>query len=278
MAQVIKIEARPGTSLKSLTKGFVLTKRTEGKSPRTVEYYQENLKRFLWYVEKQGWPDDIRLLTEWQIREFLGYVATATERWGLKGNVSETSERKASYSTVHHYFVVLSCFFNWVVREGFLQQNPIARVEIAKPKPKVIAPYGIEDIKQMLAVCDYDYEHNAKFLGSRNRVIILVLFDSGVRLSELVGMKISDIDNEKGHIKVLGKGNKERVVRVGKTAQKALWRYLMYYPQNSRKELWLTEEGKPLTNAGVQSLVKDLSKGQEYIATEAFIGSDIHLR
>ncbi len=95
MVQVIKFEARPGTSLKSLTKGFVLTKRTEGKSPRTVEYYQENLKRFLWYVEKQGWPDDIRLLTEWQIREFLGYVATATERWGLKGNGSETSERKA---------------------------------------------------------------------------------------------------------------------------------------------------------------------------------------
>ncbi|MCX6008871.1 MAG: phage integrase N-terminal SAM-like domain-containing protein [Chloroflexi bacterium] len=115
MVQVIKFEAPPGTSLKSLTKGFVLTKRTEGKSPRTVEYYQENLERFLWYVEKQGWPDDIRLLTEWQIREFLGYVATATERWGLKGNGSETSERKASYSTVHHYFVVLSCFSVWKV-------------------------------------------------------------------------------------------------------------------------------------------------------------------
>jgi len=238
----------------------VLTKQTEGKSPRTVEYYRDNLKRFIWYAEKQSWPDDIRLLTEWQIREFLGYVASEINRWGLKGNGSETSKRKATHSTVHHYFVALSCFFNWVVREGFIQNNPVTRIEVAKPKPRVITPYRIEEIKLMLAVCDYDYEHNAKFLGSRNRAIILVLLDSGVRLSELVGIAVSDIDNEKGHIRVLGKGNKERMVRIGKTAQKSLWRYLMYRPENGRKELWLTEEGKPLTDPGVQSLVKRLKQ------------------
>jgi site-specific recombinase XerD len=260
MTASTKLEAPLGTSLKSLIKGFVLTKQTEGKSPRTVEYYRDNLKRFLWYAEKQSWPDDIRLLTEWQIREFLGYVASETNRWGLKGNGSETSKRKATQSTVHHYFVAISVFFNWVNQEGFVEHNPITKIEIAKPKPRIINPYRIEEIKQMLAVCDYDYEHNAKFLGSRNRAIILVLLDSGVRLSELVGMKIGDIDHERGHIRVLGKGSKERVVRIGKTAQKALWHYLMYHTENGRKELWLTEEGKPLTDAGVQSLVKRLKQ------------------
>ncbi len=77
--------------LKSLVKGFVLTKQTEGKSPRTVEYYQNNFRRFLWYVERQRWSDDIRFLTEWEIREFLVYVGTETHRWVLKGNGSETS-------------------------------------------------------------------------------------------------------------------------------------------------------------------------------------------
>ena len=57
----------------------------------------------------------------------------------------------------------------------------------------------------MLAVCDYDYEHNGKFLESRNRATTLVLLDTSARLSELVRMKLSDIDNEKGYIKVLGK-------------------------------------------------------------------------
>jgi site-specific recombinase XerD len=171
MAVSIRTWVSEGVSLKSLVKGFVLTKRTEGKSPRTVEYYQDNLRRFLWYAERQDWSDDIRFLTEWQIREFLGYVGTETNRWGLKGNGSETSQRSASHSTVRHYFVVLSCFLNWLTQEGFLQENPMVKVKVAKPKPKVITPYSSDEIKRILTVCDYDYEHGAKFLGSRNRAV-----------------------------------------------------------------------------------------------------------
>ena len=247
-------------SLKSLVAGFVLTKRTEGKSPKTVQYYQDNLRRFLWYAGRQGWSDDVRFLTDWQIREFLGYVGTETHRWGLEGNGSETSQRNASHSTVRHYFVVLSCFFNWAVGEGFVEESPMARIKVAKSKQKVIVPFSNEEISRMLAVCDYDYEHNAKFLGSRNRAIILVLLDTGIRLSELLGMKVGDINNETGYIRVLGKGSKERVVRMGKVARKALWRYLMYRTRKDAQELWLTEEGKPLHNGGVHSLVKRLKE------------------
>ena len=75
-----RLTAQPGTSLRSLVRGFVLTKQTEGKSPRTVEFYSQNLKRFLWYSAKKEWPDDIRLITEWDIRDFLGYVANETNR------------------------------------------------------------------------------------------------------------------------------------------------------------------------------------------------------
>lgn len=247
-------------SLKSLVKGFVLTKQTEGKSPRTVEYYQENLRRFLWYAGMQGWSDDIRFLTEWQIREFLGYVGTQTHRWGLEGNGSETSRRNASHSTIRHYFVAISVFLNWLVAEGFIEENPIAKIKVAKSKPKVVVPYSCEEIGRMLAVCDYDYEHYAKFLGSRNRAMLLMLLDTGIRLSELVGMKVRDINNDRGYIQVLGKGSKERVVRIGKVAQKALWRYLMYRTYNDMDELWLTEEGRPLHSSGVQSLVKRLKE------------------
>ncbi len=108
--------------------------------------------------------------------------------------------------------------------EGFIEENPIAKIKIAKSKPKVVVPFKNDEISRMLEVCDYDYEHNAKLLGSRNRAIILVLFDTGMRLSELVGMKVRDINNDTGYIQVLGKGSKERVVRIGKMAQKALWR------------------------------------------------------
>jgi site-specific recombinase XerD len=260
MAIYSKIQAPLGTSLKSLIKGFVLTKQTEDKSPRTVKYYQENLRRFLWYAEKENWPDDIRLLNEWHIREFFGYVATEKHRWGVTGNGSETSRHKVSHGTVHHYYRALSCFFTWAMGEGFVKENPLAKIKVAKPKAKVVRPYTTEEIKRMLAVCEYDYSHNAKFLGSRNQAIILVLLDTGVRLSELLQMEVSDIDNETGYIKVLGKGAKERVVRIGRTAQKALWRYLMHRPDSGRKELWLTEEEEPLHESGLQSLVKRLKQ------------------
>ncbi len=67
--------SQPGTSLRSLVGAFVLTKLTEGKSPRTIEFYAENLRRFIWYAENHNWPQDILGITQWHIKAFLGYVA-----------------------------------------------------------------------------------------------------------------------------------------------------------------------------------------------------------
>lgn len=251
-----RLQTPPGTSLKSLVRGFVLTKRTEGKGPRTVEYYQGNLDRFLWYAGKGDWSDDARLTTEWHIREFLAYVASEIQRWGLNGNGSESSQEEASYSTVHHYYAVLKAFFNWCVREGFLTESPVAKVKMSNPKLKVIQPYASEEIAKMLAVCDYDYQHNARFLGSRNRAIILILLDTGLRVSEIANIRVEDIDTERGWIRVQGKGGKERVARIGATAQKALWRYLVHRPDNGRAELWLTEEGTAFRSDGIQIMAK----------------------
>lgn len=78
--QLVKVT---GTTLESLSNLFVLTCRTDGKSPKTVSYYRDNLARLLWYARSQDWPEDIRDLTEWHIRGFLDYVATATNRWGV---------------------------------------------------------------------------------------------------------------------------------------------------------------------------------------------------
>jgi site-specific recombinase XerD len=253
-------QAPLGTSLASLIKGFVLTKQTEGKSNRTVEFYSENLRRFIWYAQKHEFPDDIRFLTEWHFREFLAYVGNDQKRWGLEGNGSETSRYPASHTTIHHYFVALSTFLNWAFSEGFIKENPIKKIKVARPKPKVIVPYSSDEIQKILKVCDYDFEHNAKFLGSRNRSMILMLLDAGLRLSELTSIRLSDIDNEKGYIKITGKGDKQRVVRIGKATRKSLWRYLVFRKSSDTDTLWLTEEGKPINKSSVQSLIKRLKQ------------------
>jgi site-specific recombinase XerD len=153
---------------------------------------------------------------------------------------------------------VLKVFFNWCVRESYLTENPLAKIKMPNPKLNVIQPYNKQEIENLLAVCETDFRNNAKFIGSRNKAIILILFDSGLRVSELANIKLEDIDTERGWIKVKGKGAKERVVRVGATAQKALWRYMIFRKQTSYDSLWLTEEGKPLASKGIQIMVKRL--------------------
>jgi site-specific recombinase XerD len=249
-----------GTSLKSLVQGFVLTQRTDCRSPATIEYYEGNLRRFLWFCEQNNLPDDARLLTEWNIREFFSYVSGETHRWGAEGNGSASCQPKATYSTVHHYYRVLKAFYNWCMREGFVTESPLEKIRLKNPRLSVVQPYSVEDIRKLLAVCDMDFKNNAKFLGSRNKAIVLMLLDSGLRVSELANIKLEDIDTERGLIKVLGKGSKERVVRIGSTAQKALWKYLMFRHKTNSQALWLTEEGTLLSKYSVQIMVKRLKE------------------
>ena len=76
-------------------KDFLIAKQVEGKSRHTLVFYGDNLRRFLWYAEQQEWPDDVRLITEWYIREFLAYTGGEGNRWGLTGNGAESSRPTA---------------------------------------------------------------------------------------------------------------------------------------------------------------------------------------
>ena len=260
MVIVLEQKVPTGASLNSLVNGFLLTKRTECRSPETAKYYEGILKRFLWYLAQNQLSDDARILNEWHIRDFMSYVSSQTSRWGMSGNGSESSKDKASYTTVHHYYRVLKTFFTWCVKEEFLKENPMAKIKFANPKLKVVQPYTVKEIQTMLAVCEYDFRHNAKFLASRNKAIILVFLDTGLRANELSSMLLTDIERERGRIHVVGKGAKERVVRIGATAQKALWKYLVHRPETRFNAVWLTEEGKPMKKGGVQIMIRRIKE------------------
>jgi site-specific recombinase XerD len=255
-----RLQAPISTSIGSLVKGFILTQRTDYKSPRTVEYYASNLRRFLWYANQQKWPNDVRMVTEWHIREFLEYVGGEGHRWGLTGNGSERSREKATYCTVHHYYCVLKSFFNWCVREGYIVESPLAKVKMKNPRLNVVQPYSVQDILKLLEVCDNDCKNNAQLIGSRNKAIVLMLLDTGLRVSELASIKVNEIDTERGWLKVMGKGAKERVVRIGNTTQKALWRYIVFREKNKCEQLWITEEGRPMKPGGIQIMIKRLKE------------------
>ncbi|GAI34207.1 unnamed protein product, partial [marine sediment metagenome] len=99
----------------------------------------------------------------------------------------------------------------------------------------------------MLSVCEQDIEHRNRYLGIRNKAIVSVFIDTGLRLSELAGMKLSELDPKLHQIRVMGKGTKLRVVPLNGEAMKALKRYLSQQRRPGGDEVWLTDDGQPLS-------------------------------
>jgi len=97
------------------------------------------------------------------------------------------------------------------------------------------------------------------FNDYRNKAILYMFLDTGLRLSELAGLQMSDINIERGIIKVMGKGNKERLVRVGLKTQKALWNYLSR--RNSElTHVWIGLDNEPFTATGIAQMIRNLGK------------------
>ena len=95
------------------------------------------LRRFLWYAEKEGWPNEAQLLSEWQLRDFLGYLSSSHNRWG---NKSPNCQTEASHSTLRHYYIGLHAFFGWCVKEGLIEESPISKIKVHKAKARVYSP------------------------------------------------------------------------------------------------------------------------------------------
>jgi site-specific recombinase XerD len=238
-------------SLGRLVEGYLITLRSEGKSFHSVAYYRRLLNNFLWWCDGQGIPHNVEVITAAHVRDFLLYIRTEPVRWGGR---STSSRRPASGRTVAHYHGALRTFYNWLLGEGLVSGSPLETVKPPKVPEMVIQPLAPEDIRRLLDRCD-----GKTALGSRNRAIILLLFDTGLRLSELSALELSDIDIERGTILVReGKGQKQRVVHMGSCCQKAVWRWVSIFRESSSDRLLVSLEGEPLEARGVQALVKRL--------------------
>jgi site-specific recombinase XerD len=138
------------------------------------------------------------------------------------------------------YYKRLHSFFNWLVEEGILERSPTKRVKAPRVPQVLIKPFSQEDIKKLLSFCDEN-----RFVGLRNKTIIILLVETGLRLSELSRLKINDIDFDNGIIHIMGKGARERVVAIQEKTQKLLLRYLLSHTDDY-PNLWVTEERRPI--------------------------------
>ena len=243
-----------------LLQGFKFELETQVK-PRTVEYYYEHARLFARWAQNQG-LDDPYFITKRHLQAFLYQIARNSETW-IGGN-GAICKAQRSERTRWHYYRALKRFFTWVAKEGYFNQNPLNGIKLKAPKPPPIEPYRPEHIGQMLKVLDHDWQVAAtarqKMLAARDRAVLLLFLESGLRLGELSALALTDVDLGRQRILVReAKTGKGRVAGFGPQTKKALWRYLGVRPVEVAGDmLWVTEEGRRITPEGVREIIRRL--------------------
>jgi len=235
------------TSLESLIKGYLLNCKTENKSPKTIQGYESTLRNFSWYCQQQQFPE-VQQLTAIHIRHFIWYLGSELHRWDIN---KPSPQHVASNTTINDYFRSLSTFFNWLEKEALVLDNPFKKLKTPKADNNIIQALTTSEIERLFKACSGE-----SILDIRNRAILSVFLDTGLRLSELINPTLEDVNMDDGSIVVRhGKGGKPRIVRIGNKAQKALWKYTMYRKGNSNK-LFLNLSCEPFDFYGVAIFLK----------------------
>jgi len=237
--------------LKNLIQGFKLSCQTECKSPKTVEWYLSFLDRFRRFTENSNCPADITHLNRNHIREFIHHLQ-------VEARVPHTG-KPLSTPTIQGYIRVLKVFFSWAIKEEYLKANPMANIVMPKSAAKIINTLTDEHMARLTNICLMSRGNS-----HRNLTILLLFLDSGLRVSELVGIELDDINLHEGYITIRqAKGRKERVIPIGSIVQKSLWKYInVRRPKpltDNVTSLFLGNSGLPLTANGVQQMLRRLA-------------------
>ena len=233
----------PDFSLVNLLAHFAQSNRAEGKAAKTVCWYTEMLSEFVKFFSSRGRPVTLASLNPFSVREFI----IAQQDKGL------------SPHTVACRVRALRSFSSWLMREGYTSDNVLAVIKPPKTPERLIEVLTPEEIDKLVS-----WQNSLTSLGSRNIAMFTTLIDTGLRISEICNLRFEDAHIGEGYFKVLGKGNKERVVPVGMLVQKVLYRYVFHYrpkPASPADDcLFLTAAGERLTTNAVRLLFKRWGK------------------
>jgi site-specific recombinase XerD len=220
---------------------FVIDRQARGLSPRTIEFYSEELHFWQTYLECQG-LNHVEELTPGHLREYLLKLAERRNPGG-----------------VHAAFRAMRAFLNWYEVEYEPQEwsNPIRKVAAPRVPQRQLDPVSLSDLKTMLATCE-----RRTLIGDRDRAMLLALLDTGCRASEFLALNLGDVNLHSGAVIVRNaKGGKFRTAFLGAKTRRELGRYLRHRASTSANEpLWLTVHGKRLSYCGLRSVLRRRSK------------------
>ena len=240
-----------------LKRFLVYLQTIKGKSPKTVYEYFLDLRMFFRFLKKNRGLvsndvnfeeitisdvgiDILKTVTLSEVYDFLYYVLND------RGDIASTRSRKSS---------ALRTFFSYLtVKANLLEVNPVAELEVPSQRKRLPKYLSLEECIQLLSAIEGKY-------AVRDYCITVLFLNCGIRLSELVGININDINGS--NLRVVGKGDKERNIHLNKACLDAISEYMKVRPNNDAKDkqaLFISRQGNRISNKVVQANMKKYLK------------------
>ena len=214
-----------------------------GLSANTIENYSFDIEKLIAFLVLNNIEVTPIKISEKTVQQFIYELAT-----------------KVNARSQSRIISGLKSFFNYLIFEDYRPDTPMELIEVPKTGRKLPDTLSTAEIDNLIAAIDL-----SKPEGERNRAMLETLYSCGLRVSELINLKLSDLFFEEGFVKVTGKGNKQRFVPIGESTEK----YILLYKEHVRSHLqiqkghedtlFLNRRGKQLTRAMVFTIIKDLA-------------------
>ena len=206
-------------------------------SPRTVKLYADAVRDFLSYAQVESRKDE-------DILEALRFQV-------LRGYVSSLMDRNLDPRTVNLHLSALSTFCNYLVKQQKLPSNPVKEVTRPKEKKRLPSFFTPEALAEY-----FDSPYGDDYVSVRDRMIVTLLFDTGLRRAEAASLKTGDIDLSRHTISVIGKGNKQRIIPIVGSLAEKIGDYLTLRPAADSDAFFLTDKGNPAYVEFINRVVK----------------------
>ncbi|HEX6206897.1 MAG TPA: site-specific tyrosine recombinase XerD [Actinomycetota bacterium] len=220
-----------------------------GLSSNTLEAYRRDLRRYLGFLGERGVSQATRASEE-DVAAFVRHLS----------GVEYAPERRYRASSVARALAAVRALHRFLAREGLAEDDPtqgVIRPRIPRSLPK---PLSVDEVAALLAA-----PGDAEPPALRDTAILEVLYGAGLRISELVALDVDDVDLEEGSVRVVGKGDKERVVPLGRYAVRAVEGYLArgrpaLAGARTRGALFLNQRGGRLTRQGATNIIQSAAR------------------
>ena len=224
----------------------------------------KNITKFIGYLEKEkglksntlaSYKRDINIYNEYVSKKGIDYLNIKKE--GIKKYLDHLRDEGRAPTTISRNIASLKAFYAYLCDKEYISENPAYDLKYEKTKRKVPAILTGKEIDRLLSQPELN-----SFKGCRDKVMLEVLYATGIRVSELINLKSNNIDLEMGYINCTT-GNKKRVIPLHEEAVEVIKYYLVNYRKELRKGskyIFINAEGNPISRQGFWKVIKDYAK------------------